>query len=178
MRSYRLDASSQIVSVDGTWDAFARKNDGAGALAERVVGQLLWEFVSGEATQTFLERQFYDCRRTDSLLARTYRCDSPTHERLFRMEISPAPGNRILVGHHQIRSRMAPWSILRDSSGVRGFRRCSQCLSCNSGAFWYDHRHFRPPGAAIETYTICPTCLAASASHRRRPWPRFGPIAA
>lgn len=162
MRSYSLDAHDQLLSVTGDWDAFALRNRGEGAVAARVTGRYLWDFVTGAETRAYLSRLFHDCRMAGAVLKTTYRCDSPAEERLCRMEILPGPAGRIEVRHQLVRQRVLPVIPLQDLAGLGRFWRCSQCKGANPGGHWLDHRHFAPPPGARQIDVVCPTCEAAA----------------
>ena len=161
MRAYRLDGSDVVAAVLGEWDSFARLNAGAGALGDRVVGRLLWDMMQGDATTAFLERQFYDCRRTQTAAGLLYRCDSPEDERLFRMRVEPAEHAGLLVSHTLIRIRPQKPTPLREV-GHAHYRKCSQCLSCNFGGPWLEAARLRLPADAVAVDAVCPACQAAA----------------
>lgn len=162
MRSYSLDAHDLILSVTGDWDAFALQNRGQAAVASRVAGRYLWDFVTGTETRAHLTQLFHVCRRGGEAVTTTYRCDSPEQERLFRMEICPGGPGAIRLSHHLLRERPRALVPLRDFAGVARFWRCSQCKFCNPGRQWVDHRHFAPPAGAAEIDVICRACRAAA----------------
>ena len=161
MRGYRLDAADILRDVVGDWDAFAGSNGGAGAERSMVIGRSLWDMVQGSATQAFLDRIFYDCRRTQTALGLLYRCDSPLIERVYHMRVTPMAGAELLVSHSLIRSRSQLRAPLRDLTPPT-YRQCSQCLSCNFGGPWVAAGHFRLPEAAAVVDAVCPACRAAS----------------
>jgi hypothetical protein len=160
MRGYRLDAADIIRDVVGDWDAFAQGNGGTGADGSAVIGRRLWEMIQGPATQAFLDRIFYDCRRTQTAMGLLYRCDSPLVERMYHMRVMPSAEAELLVSHSLIRSRSQLRAPLRDLAPPT-YRQCSQCLACNFGGPWVAAGHFRLPQAAAVVDAVCPACMAA-----------------
>lgn len=173
MRAYRLDAGDVVRTVTGDWDGFAQGNGGQGAKAAAVVGRVLWDMTQGAATNAFLHRMFYDCRRTQTALGLLYRCDSLLDERLFHMRVMPHGAGGVEVSHHLIRSRPLQVVPLRELGHLR-YRKCSQCLSCNFGGPWVAAGHFVLPEGAVAVDAVCPECQAAifvatGAASQRRP---------
>jgi hypothetical protein len=128
MRGYSLDARDFLSGVAGDWDAFAIANGGARALSGAVIGQSLWDMVQGAATHAFLDRIFYECRRTQTAVGLLYRCDSPTIERVYHMRITPLPAGGLMICHDLIRIRPQTGVTLGQLGSAR-YRRCSQCLA-------------------------------------------------
>lgn len=160
MRGYRLDVADIIRGVIGDWDAFAQANGGAGAEGSAVIGRPLWDMMQGSATQAFLDRIFYDCRRTQTALGLLYRCDSPLIERVYHMRVTPIADAELLVSHTLIRSRSQLRAPLRDLASPT-YRQCSQCLACNFGGPWVAAGHFRLPQVSTVVDAVCPAFQAA-----------------
>ena len=161
MRGYRLTSGDLIRATTGDWDGFARENSGGRAVSSAILGQSLWDMISGAATCRFLAETFYNCRRTQTALGLLYRCDSPAVERLFLMRVTPVPGAEIEVQHQLIRCRPLRLLPLRDLDHLR-YRRCSQCLACNFGGPWVEAQRFRLPAGAVADDAVCPVCQAAA----------------
>lgn len=161
MRDYTLDKTDRICAIGGEWQRFWQENGGEGNVEEAVMGTVLWDAINGPATVSYLERLFYDARRSEVALAKQYRFDSATHERVFHMKIMPAVQGRVVVSHKLIRMRKHSVSLLHDLPHLL-YRKCSQCMSCNFGGPWVSHLRFRLPHGARAQDAVCPTCIKGS----------------
>lgn len=157
--SYTIDREYKIVSVDGLWDDFAAKNDGAMAMADQVIGRSIWEFVVGFEVQSFLNAVIFSVRQKNLEFESLYRCDSPDTPRLCRMNAISLPHGLVrvehtLLGHPQLR----PLYNVRSLVDRRCVNRCSMCCSFKVGDDWIDsfanpEKNFFP-----KSHVVCPTC--------------------
>lgn len=90
---YMLDPSDRIVAVDEPWITFAKAN-GAGELADRVVGQSLWTFIASGTLRALYRTLLTRVRATESRVTLSFRCDSPTVRRFMMLAVGPGPGPR------------------------------------------------------------------------------------
>lgn len=138
MTFYELNPSDQIESVGGGWDAFARDNDGADAMAHKVLGRRLWDFVDGVSTAIYLHAILNRCRHERQSFQTSYRCDSLDEARLFWMHVTPQNG-RLRVDHRLVWNTALQQSrkviVLAD---FRSANRCSICCSYRVGNKWFD----------------------------------------
>jgi hypothetical protein len=84
---YEIDAKDVLVSVNEAWLAFARENGAPRLTRQRVLGRVLWDFVSGDATRELYGNIFERVRRTDSPVLLPFRCDSPELRRDMRLDV-------------------------------------------------------------------------------------------
>lgn len=86
--TYIMDPADHIVSVDAAWIEFAEDN-GAPALAERVVGQPLWKFIANPAVRELYRTLLRRVRATDRGVDLPFRCDSPSVQRFMSLSVQP-----------------------------------------------------------------------------------------
>lgn len=167
---YILDETDRLIRCGGDWDAFALQNDSKSAVAARVVGYRLWDFLADFETTSYLNGIFFWCRRRRQSFESTYRCDSPTTKRLFRMTVTPRGLGELRVEHRLLRSTdIAPFHpVLVDAAERRSGARCSICAATRYGDDWIatltrpSVRDFPP------SYTVCPDCKAGAVETLRR----------
>jgi hypothetical protein len=154
---YELSASDDIRAVFGAWDAFAAATVSPGAMAERVQGRPLWDFVQGEPTRIWLERLFHDVRRSGDPAQLTCRCDGGGVERAFLMQVEPAPCGGVRVRHRLLRAR--PLRVL-PLPPLPGVVVCSICGAASADRrFWHAPGRWQAASAApAARYVICPDC--------------------
>jgi hypothetical protein len=159
--SYTLNTYNRITDVGGVWDSFASDNDGQAALAKKVIGGTIFDFVDGFDTASFLNAIFFAVRSKQSDFTTTYRCDGPGEKRLFRMHVFPLTNGGLRVDHKLIANRAfpAPASLLPIRQSVCE-NRCSVCCNIKIAGEWFDP--FSQPDVAFSStsYTVCPDCKA------------------
>lgn len=157
MLGYELSASDDIRAVFGEWDAFASVTVSPRAMAERVQGRPLWDFIEGDPTRIWLERLFHGVRLRSEAAQLTCRCDGGGMERAFLMQVEPAPGGGLCVRHQLLRAR--PLRVL-PLPPLPGLVVCSFCGAASADQrFWHApgrwHAASAPPAAR---YVVCPDC--------------------
>lgn len=162
---YWLDHASHIVGVDGPWDRFALENEGEAACAERVIGQPLLHFVSGDEARMWIDTLLQLARLTGEVLERSYRCDSPELQRFMNMRLVPEDSGMMRVEHHlvSVRQRIRPVRFLPVSSYQATLRlRCSICGRIKEQGEWMEAEQLSDNGPAISpikvAYTVCQWC--------------------
>lgn len=88
---YRIDDQDRIVSVSDAWNAFATANDGADAVASRVIGRNLFDFIVDPTTRHLYRKMLARIRGGRSFGFR-YRCDAPAVRRLMELRQSDVRG--------------------------------------------------------------------------------------
>ncbi len=155
---YTIDAKCRITGVDGDWDAFALENDGADAVADKVIGHSLWDFVSGWDTCGFLNALFFWTRRRMEPYQTTYRCDSPLAPRMFRMTILPGPDSALTISSHELRAPgLIPRMVFVDQPNVAEAR-CSMCCRVQTAGTWAEPFAIPQVRFADTPHLICPEC--------------------
>ena len=84
--AYRVGPADELVWVSPEWDRFALANGGEAAVAARVLGRPLWDFVWG-STARELYRHLLRRARAAPTVRFPFRCDSPGSVRLLEMEV-------------------------------------------------------------------------------------------
>lgn len=92
---YSINASDEIVAVDGDWDNFALENDSPPELlSENILHRSFWDFISGDALQHVYRRLFAKVRAGETLEF-SFRCDSPSLRRFMKLTMTPAADSGI-----------------------------------------------------------------------------------
>jgi hypothetical protein len=148
---YRLDADDVITRVNAAWGAWAEAN-GAGGLADGVVGTSLWSHVTGEGPRRLYADVHAAVRRTGRAVTLRYRCDAPATRRWMRLVIRP-----IGRGHLQVASTLVRYTErtpvpLLDPAAPRDARRVRMCSLCHRvrGAGDPDDRRDHPGDAWLD----------------------------
>ncbi len=97
-----LDENLRLAYCNPAWDHFALKNGGDAAMAKRVVGTQLFDFIP-DVLRVFYDQLFEVARATLQMRPHDYECSSPTTYRLFRMEVRPLPSSAGFVVVHALR---------------------------------------------------------------------------
>ena len=128
--SYQIDPQDCIVSVSDSWEVFARANDGAAVLPDKVLGRPLWDFIQDRSVRQ-LYRHLVAKARGGEPVEFDYRCDSPSQRRVFLMRIAPVMTERIEFLSRLLSSEPRPPQGLLDAQSPRSpavLRICSWCL--------------------------------------------------
>jgi len=151
---YRVDATDRIVELCSDWNRFALGNDGARAMADRVLGRPLFDFITGDSSRLFMHAVLDGVRTLCRPRMLPYRCDSPSERRWFQMTAHPLPGGGVLLLHQLTASQPRRPPLQR--AGVRRWC-CSQCLASRplgSQAWMQDD----VTTVEVVGYDVCPSC--------------------
>jgi hypothetical protein len=91
MMFYSLSSDDVVVDVGGAWDDFALANDGESSTREHVLGNSIFNFISGPEVVTLYRALFSKVRKQQRPLSFTFRCDAPACLRRMKLYISPLP---------------------------------------------------------------------------------------
>jgi hypothetical protein len=129
--SYELDADNRLRAVSPAWLQFALDNEAADlARKDRVLGQSVWSFVTGEESRRLYGLIFQRARSTGRPVSVPFRCDSPTVRRFMVLEIEPlADGGLRLTGVLERRERR-PYAPLLDPHRKRSNETIAICSCC------------------------------------------------
>lgn len=161
--SYWLDKEDRIVKVGGRWDHFALENDGKEITSSRVVGNPIWKYISGDASVMWLRTLLDYSRMTNTILERTYRCDSPAKRRFMKMTVTPESKGTLRIDHfvERVEERKAPVYIYPGNPPKVLFR-CSVCGKINKGEQWYEPDHLsikeQHQDGVFVAYSVCEQC--------------------
>ena len=84
---YSVDASDTIIRVNEAWTTFASANKGEALLPPGIVGRVLWDYISDDATRQIYRRLLARVREGAGPVQFAFRCDSPGLRRLLEMNI-------------------------------------------------------------------------------------------
>jgi len=103
--AYQLNSDLQIVYCNPAWDRFALANNGGLALADRVLGSTIMDFVPPELLE-FYRAVFASAR--DTVVEFDYECSSPDSYRTFEMQILPVeePNGYAVINALRVEDRM------------------------------------------------------------------------
>ena len=157
---YEIDAENIVQSVGGDWDHFADLNAGGDCSSSSVIGQPLFQFVTGSKTREFLDSLFYNVLDLKAPFQMLYRCDGPDVKRIFRMVLTPS-----FVSQQQIRiSHTLVFSSSENNQRVINFSdrydscRCSMCGAIEIAGEWKDTWTQPDPEYFVGSYMVCPKC--------------------
>lgn len=174
---YTIDSNYSITSVGPEWDEFAIENEAENAVAERVRGRAIWEFISDETTRELYRMALERVSEWGQPISFPFRCDSPGMRRYLQMEISPLDGGGWRLASTTYRETpREPVELLRarrESSDEPPLRMCSWCKRVNvpETDIWVEveeairvlelfERELLPP----ITHGMCPSCYARIAA--------------
>ncbi len=169
--SYLIDEEDRLVWAGAEWEEFANRNGGANLAPEKIVGRLLWEFVSDETTRE-LYRKVLEHARQGATTNMFLRCDGPAQRRLIEMIISRRPGGKVEFTTALLSTKARPEQRFFDSSTPRTADSLCVCSWCNQVRIprgtWHEvevamecmqltHETALPQLEAA----VCPVCAAA-----------------
>ena len=164
--SYRLSTDDRVLEVDSGWSGFAQANAAPGLDPEAVIGQPVWNFISGEEVRALYRRLFDEVRLTESGRSVSFRCDSPGEIRHMSLSIRPLPCGELAIASSLVeRLDREPVELL-SNEGPRSdamVSLCSWCkrVECPDGQ-WLEIE--QSPWQGSEgvlprvTHGICPDC--------------------
>jgi hypothetical protein len=127
---YRIDADDRIVSVCGGWDDFALANDGGDAVADRVLGRPLWDFIRDPHT-CLLYRQILARVRRGGSATFALRCDGPSHRRLLEMTVAPLTAGGVAFVTRVLSAQDREPVALLTGRGDHSAEMIKACAWCN-----------------------------------------------
>ena len=156
MCHYDLSSQNRIISVsEDLWS-------GQGATFwSGVRGHVIWDYVAGLDTRSYLNALFFATRRSGAELAVRYRCDTEGERRLFDMRLVPLEDDGLRISHHAV-ERLPALQHRRREEVAAAVTCCSQCLSWRIGSQWHDLAAAGAGCAAKVDYVVCPTCRHAA----------------
>jgi hypothetical protein len=168
---YEIDRSDRIVWVCDDWDPFARQNGAPHLTAKEVLGQSIWDHVTGDENR-YLYRQIHDAVRSGRSVSFPLRCDSPDLRRLLDVTLTPRTDLRVhfetAVRSVEPREHVALLDVQAPRS-EKPLRICAWCKRVQLPARqWVEVeeavvalRLFEQDRLPILTHGICPPCAEA-----------------
>lgn len=161
---YCLDPEDRITEIGGNWLQGVPVGDDP--LAQRYVGTVLYDHVSGHFTRRFLRQFLAHVRLTGGGRRTMYRCDSFVEKRLIEMRASAETPFCLRLTHVQIAAIDMPFPIMIETAlkpRLAVARRCSICnrLQPRGQTGWFEPE-IACSQAAVSPYhvvhTVCADC--------------------
>lgn len=165
---YLVGSDLRVAYCNPAWDAFARANNGEGALAAEVMGMSALEVVA-EPLREFYRRVFEDARSTLLPISFDFECSSADVRRLMRMEVRWVPTSDAYAltsavrqeQEHSDEAHPANRSVYLARTGLIAM--CCHCRKTRRGNEpgvwdWVPQYVRHMPGNV--THSICPPCMA------------------
>lgn len=130
---YVLDAKNVILEVGGSWDSFARANEGSQATSEHVVGTSLWSNINSDLVRMQLEATLMRARLSKAPMIGEYDCHGPFNARFAAMRFEIRPKNQLMVHHDLFEMNFGVESKSPVASPKRKTIRC--CSMCDHVTF-------------------------------------------
>jgi len=133
---YQINDRDEIIFVDEAWDRFAESNDGADATGNRLLGRVLWDFISDGATRQ-LYQQIVARVRQGNHAQFNLRCDGPSCKRHLEMTIRAAGPGIIEFATQTLHSETrAPMALLALGTprSTKLLRACAWCNRIDVGS--------------------------------------------
>lgn len=134
---YHIDDRDLLTDVNPAWVDFARENDGAAVMPERVIGRALWDFISDGTVREIYRRLLKKVRGGEHVQF-DYRCDSPGQRREFAMAVAPLDTGAVefvsTARHVTARHPVSLLSAAPPSAGDPFIRICSWCHAARTDA--------------------------------------------
>lgn len=162
---YRLRRDNSIDWVNDAWVEAAVQLNQVELLPQRVIGQPLDLFIADEPTARHITNLLNIVRvRGDAQLC--YRCDTPTHKRIFNTLVSASTAGAVELWHEPMSEIPLSQPYLQQVGiTFRKILRCSFCAKLHIDDMWME------PETAIEkgllnkphqiqiVHTTCRSCL-------------------
>ncbi len=150
------------------WDIFALENDAPELIGSKVIGRPLFDFISGNVTQQFVQALLQVVRSGKKSIELEYRCDSPTERRLMHMRVTLEESGLVHFVNTLLGSESRKNKILISRATQRGKNttvRCSMCNLVKPLKDWVEPDRFDGSNTSkvaewIVIYGICDRCVA------------------
>ena len=126
---YSIDRDELISSVSAGWTEFAVENGAPQIAADLVLGHLLWEFVSGQATRHVYEQLFEGIRAGGDDVSVPFRCDGPGVRRYMRLLIRDGDDGIDFISYTLREEERPPLELFRPEA-QRSTTLVVACSSC------------------------------------------------
>jgi hypothetical protein len=127
---YRINDRDEITFVDGAWDRFAETNDGAEIVGNKVLGRILWDFISDGVTRQLYQQIVARVRQGHQAQFKL-RCDSPSCKRHLEMTIHAAGTDIIEFATQSLQVEDRPPMALLARGTPRSTELLRACAWCN-----------------------------------------------
>jgi len=165
--TYWLDKEYRVTRVSPEWDDFAKLNNGENITSEKVVGKLIFDYITDDTTRMWLETILLLAKVTQKTFERPYRCDSPDLKRFMKLRVTTDEHNEIRLEHIVLstekRYRNITFEYKKDFMSIP-YIRCSICGFIKSDNKWSEPDELIKKEATIKThefkviYSVCESC--------------------
>ena len=140
---YSVDEHDLLNRVEGPWNAFAAENDAPHLEAQLLLGQSLWDHVSGMDTRHMYQQLLARVRSKRTAVRFNFRCDAPDTQRLLEMEVSSADGSEVrfcatLLEEHPRNPAIPVYAPETGEPAPYLYTMCSVCKKLQSGEEWLE----------------------------------------
>jgi hypothetical protein len=166
---YCVDQADVIIDVDRWWLAFASENNAVELNKSTVVGSVLWDFISGDPTQTLYKEIHQHVRSSSNSVSVPFRCDSPTLQRHMQLTISNGEQGKLWYESKLLRTVPQPYVNLLDPKRKQSSEFLTMCSFCKRSLIepsgWLELenislklRMYDKQNVPELRYTVCPPC--------------------
>ena len=139
--AYRVNADNILESVDSGWISFAQENHASHLGSEAVIGQPLFQFITGKETQYLYQVIIGRVRSNQRKAVIPFRCDGPSNRRFMELEISSGTNGQVQFTARTIsedeRKQVALLDSLVNRTGEH-LLMCSWCKRVAVAGNWLD----------------------------------------
>lgn len=163
---FSLNNQNEIVAVGREWDQFALENNAPELVGDKVIGRLVFDFVSGHVTRQFLLAILELVRSGSQPIELEYRCDSPYERRFMKMHVSLMQSGQVCLINSTMRIEKRTQECFITKAVHRSKNttiRCSMCNLLKCQQEWVEPEHLmalhkHAPSEFIVVYGICKSC--------------------
>lgn len=158
---YLLDSHRNIKSISGDWDAFAKSNGAEQLATEKVIGNSIFDFMSGKVTKQFYEQLIKQAHTIAKTITFDYRCDSPEQKRFMELHITPLDNGETAITSHFLGSRPLKKRVhtyLVKERTKQSKISCSLCNKIQHQKVWLELEDCAINNPTPITYGICEDC--------------------
>ena len=127
---YHIDAHDRLDAVGGGWAAFAESNDGSALSESKILGRVIWEFVSDPTTVVLYTAMLKRARLGGPPIRFRFRCDSPGRRRLLSMELAAEPGGGVMFVVTPVQEELRAPEPLLDAAREASAEILTMCAWC------------------------------------------------
>lgn len=149
---YEIDALDTLSAIGPGWSACYPAD-----IEGEVIGRSLWDFIDGAAVREFYRHMLKRARQVNEPIAVPYRCDSASHRRFMRLEMTPVGDGRVRFASRLLREEERPSVPCMDPAAPRNGRIVVMCSMCK--------RVKRTDGAWVEVEEAIDECGPDACGH-------------
>ncbi len=166
---YEIDLDARVTTVNDAWDAFAGENLADHLARDRIVGDSLWDHITGTDLRELYETVLRSVSESGESIRFPFRCDSPSLRRFLELEISSSGKGWKFISRTLSVEEREPVELL-DPTVPRGdelVTLCSWCKKIKTPKGWFpveeglsELRPFDSRQMPAISHGMCDECLA------------------